>query len=181
MAFRKGKRAAIELSTNALVVVIISMISIALIIVFLNSITTNTDRLIDERMQEAQRLIESMSCRDNKRICLTPEVLYLNRKTFFGREPMDTVYLIINNIYGERKTFRMKISPIPEGSECIRSFALYGPEDDFEVLAGGNARIPIIFLRDHDEEKCQVKVEVFIKEGNFQRYDSGIVYVYDRE
>jgi len=182
MTLKINRKAALELSTNALVVVIVSMISIALIIVFLNSLSGNVDRLIEDRYHEASKLIEQMSC-NNKKVCITPEVLEMQRKTFFGREKMDTVFLIINNIEGVNTDFSINTTVLPLDSECVRTFFLYQDGTKFQIIGGKEAKVPIILLDKEEDIACSVKIDVFLHQpGSMQPllYDTGMVHIHDR-
>ncbi len=170
-----NKKCAVSLSTNAMVIIIISLVTIALMISFLSKITNRSTTFIDQNEDRLNEFFRISNCKDSDDFCVYPNVLeHLNKETQLSA--------ILKNRFGNsRKTvFKITYDIINisgKQTECVRVL----PPQNYNFSLDPNSRIKLNFvLRPNGSGNCLLKINIsFLNRSNsWLPYVNENVYIY---
>ena len=172
-----SKKAAISLSTSAMVTIILSLVTIGLIISFLGKLTEHSDSFIDSNQNRLDEFLMNANCKGSEDFCVYPNVI----NPLVKEERISSA--LVNNLdFGIDEPVRFKVNytiiPISgESDECVTVL----PADNFEFSMMPSSRIMLnFFLTPNGSGNCLLKINIYyyLESSGWQDYRTANVYIY---
>lgn len=171
------KKAAISLSTNAMVIIILSLVTIGLMIPFLGKITEHSDSFIDYNQNRLDEFLRKANCKGSEDFCVYPNVI-----NPLVREERISAALVNNLDFGVDEPVRFKVNytiiPISgEPNECVKIL----PPNNYNFSMYPSSKIGLNFiLRPNGSGNCLLKINIFyyLESSGWQDYRTANVYIY---
>lgn len=174
-----NKKGAIELATNTMVIMIISLVGISLLIPFIRNMIKNPEAILEKELERYSNTMMNIKCDNQEQVCLYPDVI-----NGLGKEKVVTLrindfseqgsegYYMINYTYttldtGEEIDDCVTVSLVPKNYETI-------------IPRGKSISLPIVIVP-NGSKSCNVNVHVYYStnpEAGYIEYATKTIYVY---
>ncbi|MDK2849939.1 MAG: hypothetical protein PWP03_188 [Candidatus Woesearchaeota archaeon] len=168
----KNRKAAIQITTGAMVTIILSLVIIGLMIPFLNKFSQKSISFIDTNQEKINEFFMASNCRESEDFCIFPNVIEnLNKKT--------TISGIVVNEMDLAATFKINYTIISLSGTTDKCVNILPPQNyEFNLTPGSKIKLNLV-LKPEGSGECLIKTNTFYKSKDaWMPYRSYNIYVY---
>lgn len=175
----KNKKGAIELATNTMVIMIISLIGISLLIPFIRNMVKNPEAILEKELDKYLNLMMDIKCDNQEKICLYPDVI-----NELGKEKVVTLRINDFSNQGSEAYYKLNytyttLDTGEETNNCVK-VSLVPNNYETTIPVGKSVSLPIVIVP-NGSESCNVNVHVYYStnpEVGYNKYATKTIYVY---